>query len=148
VRRDGSRTWGKVHAFFPVHDLTHCAVESVLEFEDAFFGLVASGWDLDDFTKREAASRLPVEAHWAESIVGLLDLERGSGGESTAEEFNRALGDSLRDQKVTPFRTISADELARTRELRDELQGRWEALAPGGTLELPFPAAALGGERG
>lgn len=30
VRSDGSRTWGKEHPFFPLHDLTHCAVESVL----------------------------------------------------------------------------------------------------------------------
>ena len=147
VRQDGSRTWGKVHRFIPVHDLTHCAVETVLEFEDAFLGLVASGWSLDDFTSREAAARLPVEAHWAESIVGLLDLERGTGKEWTATEFNVALSESLRDQKITPFRALELDELARTRRLRDDLQRRWEELEPGGTLEIPFPASAPQGER-
>lgn len=146
IRGDGTRTWGKVHRFFPEHDLTHCAVESVLELEDAFFGLVASGWNLDDFTTREAAARLPVEAHWAESIVGLLDLERGTGKDWTAAEFNGALADSLRDQKVAPFRMIEEGELARTRALRNELTRQWKELAPGGTLEVPFPVTAAGGE--
>jgi hypothetical protein len=146
VRADGSRTWGKIHRFLPEHDLTHGAVESVLELEDAFFGLVASGWNLDDFTTREAAARLPVEAHWAESVVGLLDLERGTGREWNAEEFNGALEASLRDQKVPAFRTIGEDELARTRAVRNELIRRWKELAPGGTLEIPFPVDAPEGE--
>lgn len=30
IRADGSRTWSRVHPFFPLHDLTHYAVESVL----------------------------------------------------------------------------------------------------------------------
>ena len=42
VRPDGTRTWARVHPFFPTHDLTHCAVESVLGFDQAFFGLVAA----------------------------------------------------------------------------------------------------------
>ncbi len=37
VRSDGTRTWGKEHPFFPVHDITHCVVESVLGFDQAFF---------------------------------------------------------------------------------------------------------------
>ncbi|MFM8779973.1 MAG: hypothetical protein ACKOFO_00550 [Gemmatimonadota bacterium] len=45
VREDGTRTWARVHPFLPTHDLTHCAVESVLGVDDAFFGLIALGWD-------------------------------------------------------------------------------------------------------
>ena len=140
VRRDGSRTWGKVQRFFPIHDLTHCAVETVLELEDAFFGLIAAGWSVDDFEAKGAAARLPVEAHWAESIVGLLDLERGTGRIWTAPQFNEALAESLGGQKVIPFRAIAGDELQRIRSLRDELARRWDAVAPGGTLSVPFPA--------
>ena len=40
VRPDGTRTWARVHPFLPTHDLTHGAVESVLGFDQAFFGLV------------------------------------------------------------------------------------------------------------
>ncbi|HEY5060709.1 MAG TPA: hypothetical protein VII52_04185, partial [Gemmatimonadaceae bacterium] len=53
IRADGTTTWqqqnGKLGRFFPLHDLTHYAVESVLGFRNAFYGLVASGWDLADF---------------------------------------------------------------------------------------------------
>ena len=139
VRPDGTRTWGKVARFFPVHDLTHCAVESVLGFKEAFFGLAASGWNIDDFAAPGVAARLPAEAVWAESIVGLLDLERGTGTEWTAAEFNTALSESLRGQGRAAFRVITADELLRTRGLRNELQVRWEALPPGEVLTVPFP---------
>lgn len=139
VRADGTRTWGKVARFFPVHDLTHCAVESVLGFNEAFFGLVARGWSIDDFAVPGVAGRLPAEAVWAESIVGLLDLERGTGTEWTAAEFNTALAESLRGQSRAAFRVITDDELARTRALRNDLQERWEGLPPGGLLTVPFP---------
>ena len=148
VRPDGTRTWSKVARFFPVHDLTHCAVESVLGFKEAFFGLAASGWNIDDFTAPGVASRLPAEAVWAESMVGLLDLERGTGTEWTIEEFNTALAESLRGQGRTAFRLITADELARTRGLRNELQARWEAVQPGGVLTVPFPVDCTAGRTG
>jgi hypothetical protein len=79
VRLDGTRTWAKLHPFFPRHDLTHCAVESVLGFDSAFFGLVAAGWALGDFGQRGASGRLPTEARWAESLAGLLDREQAAG---------------------------------------------------------------------
>jgi hypothetical protein len=140
VRPDGTRTWSKVARFFPVHDLTHCAVESVLGFRGAFFGLVASGWNIDEFSAPGIAGRLPAEAVWAESIVGLLDLERGTGTEWTAAEFNTALAESLRGQGRTVFRPIVDEELARSRALRNALQSRWQDVPPGGVLTVPFPA--------
>ena len=139
VRSDGTRTWGKVARFFPVHDLTHCVVESLLGLNEAFFGLVASGWNIDEFATPGVAGRLPVEAVLAESIVGLLDLERGTGKEWSTSEFNDALAESLRAQGRPLFRPIREEELARTRALRDELQERWEALAPGRVLSVSFP---------
>jgi hypothetical protein len=140
VRADGSRTWARLHPFFPVHDLTHYAVESVLGFREAFFGLVASGWGLDDFTRPGAAARIPNEGRWAESLVGLLDLERASGRAWPASEINEALAASLAGQGAAAFRPIREDELAKIRVLRDRLRREWEGLHPGGTLTIPFPA--------
>jgi hypothetical protein len=80
-----------------------------------------------------------MEARWAESIVGLFDLERGTGSVWTAVELNAALAESLRGQGLPGFRPLDESELARTRSLRGELQRRWEALPPGGTLSVPFP---------
>ena len=43
TRADGSVTWqrqdGKLGLFFPLHDLTHYAVETTLGFSRAFYGL-------------------------------------------------------------------------------------------------------------
>ena len=142
IRADGTRTWGKLHPFVPIHDLTHRAVESVLGFKEAFFGLVAAGWAIDDFAAPGASRRFPLEARWAESIVGLLDLERGTGRIWTAAEFDEALAESLRGQGVEGFRPVTEPELARIREIRSETEARWEMLAPGDKLALPFPASS------
>ena len=142
VRADGTRTWGKVHPFFPLHDLTHCAVESVLQFDQAFFGLVAAGWQIDDFATPGAAGRLPAQALWAEHIVGILDRERGLPHPLPASELSATMAAGLQGQKLAPFRPITEAELGQVRGLRDALQARWHALPAGATLEVPFPAAA------
>lgn len=142
VRADGSRTWHQVHPFFPVHDLTHFAVESVLGFRAAFFGLVASGWDLDAFADRARRARMPDEAVWAETIVGVLDLERGQQRMFDPSEFRDAVNAALAGQGRPPFRPLAAGELARIRTVRGGLRHRWLALAPGETLDLAFPVSA------
>ena len=134
LRPDGSRTWSRLHPFFPVHDLTHCAVESVLGLSQAFFGLVDAGWEIDDFARPGSARDLPPEALHAERIVGVLDLERASGREYSVAEFKAA----------APGETsITSAQLAAVRSLRDDLHQRWIALAPGQTLEIPFPVLPL-----
>jgi hypothetical protein len=140
VRDDGSRSWAKLHPFFPVHDLTHCAVESVFGFTEAFFGLVASGREIDAFQQAGAAGWLPPEAMWAECMVGLFDMERASGQLLGAAEFSAALADVLQSGKAPPFRAVTDDELGRVRVLRSTLTASWNDTAPGETLTLPFPA--------
>ncbi len=142
VRPDGSRTWSKLHPHLPFHDITHYAVESMLGFREAFFGLVASGWSLAAFADRDERQRMPVEALWAEHIVGLLDLERGTGHMLPVADFNEALSTALACHAIAAFRPLEERELTSIRQLRGELHGRWLALAPGGTLALPFPASA------
>src|SRR4029077_6023281 len=95
VRSDGSRTWGKEHPFFPVHDLTHCAVESVLGFDQAFFGLIAEGWDIDDFAKPRASKTMPFQAIVAEHVVGVFDRERALPAPMPSPEFNEMVSASL-----------------------------------------------------
>jgi hypothetical protein len=141
VRDDGTRTWGKVHPFFPLHDLTHCAVESVLEFHHAFFGLIESGRDIDDFSRPGASAWLPSEAMLAECIVGILDRERANGEALATDEFNETLGESLRGQGVAPFGRIGPAELTAIRQLRDALQARWYRASSGETVSVRFPAS-------
>jgi len=137
-RTDGSVTWQrhpeKNSRFFPLHDLTHYAVETTLGLREAFYGLVARGWDLRDFGTPWPRGQLPVEACVSEFLVGALDLERMSGEQQTVEEVNaRGLGE-FEDE----WRTITDDELARSRALAHELIARWRALPPDSEIALEF----------
>ena len=142
-RADGSVTWQRHppqnSRFFPLHDLTHYAVETTLGFRHAFYGLVADGWDLSDFGHPWPRGRLPAEATVVEFLVGCLDLERMAGETQTAEEVN-ARGIS---QCGEAWRTITETQLVRSRGLAHELIDRWRNLPPDGTLDLDFiPPAA------
>lgn len=140
TRADGSRTWAKVHPFFPRHDLTHYAVESVLGLNEAFFGLVASGWDLDEFARPGAARRLPPDALFAEHVVGMLDREGAQPEPMLAGAFNEALRAAHPGAAVHPAMPVDRAVLERIRALRDALVARWEGVPPGESLELAFPA--------
>src|SRR3954454_18258245 len=76
TRADGTTTWqrqqGGQAAFFPRHDLTHYAVETTLGLREAFFGLVASGWDMSDFGSPWPRGALPPQANVAELIVSFF----------------------------------------------------------------------------
>ena len=146
VRRDGSVTWqrneGGHAAFFPVHDLTHFAVETELRHRLGFFGLLADGWDFPDFAEDWGHRPMPSDADPSELIVGLLDAERVGGEPTPAAELNasayryyeqRGIGDAGH-QSVR----LTDEQLDRIRRRQRDLVEKWEALVPGGTLELPF----------
>lgn len=140
LRADGSRTWARIHPFFPTHDLNHCAVESVLGYDEAFFGLIAAGWELDDFAKPGAAGRLPPQAHWAEHLVGLLERNVATD----APGLNEALMASLPEPLRSAAPVLTDDDVAAIDRLRLRLRTRWESLPPGATLRVGFPASRAG----
>jgi hypothetical protein len=146
LRADGSTTWqrqeGQLGRFFPLHDLTHYAVETAMGFQRAFYGLVAEGWDLSDFGTVGSRGKIPDEAGLVESIVGLFDLERMTGERGTAEELNEQLRTVRADRGLSTALRITDEQIARIRELRAELFDRWKAVPPGEALELSFLRAA------
>jgi hypothetical protein len=142
-RADGSATWqrheGRNAAYFPFHDLTHLAVESVLGFRRGFFGLIAAGWDIDDTSGKGARGPLPDEARLVEHLAGLFDRERvGGAAPLTADELHaqlRMLADAGRIGAVPAFTDAQLDAVrTRARGLHDA----WAALPPGESLELCF----------
>ena len=148
VRADGTTTWqrqeGQLGRFFPLHDLTHYAVETTLGFRRAFFGLLAEGWDLSDFGKTSSKNLQLGEAGLAEVIVGFFDLERATGIVETAD----ALGDRIRSYYgdrglACPECSITQDQVARIRERRAELFASWRALPAGQAIQLPFDRSGL-----
>jgi len=145
-RVDGSLTWqrqeGAQGRFFPLHDLTHYAVETVLGCARGFYGLVAEGWDLTDFGKPWPRGPLPAEALAAELIVGFLDGERAEGAEWSAEEFNANAATYYVEHGLSGAFVISDEQLREIRRKRGGLFARWAALPAGATLELPFTRTA------
>lgn len=137
VRDDGSTTGMTVTEFFIRHDLTHFAVESILGYEDAFYGLVAKGWDVDSFSEREPGSRksrtLPEIALFTETLVGALDLDWTAGARSSAEILEQIKTTHL-DTQILP----SEEQIQSIRLRRDELWKSWNALPSGDTLEFCF----------
>jgi hypothetical protein len=142
-RSDGTTTWqkriGQVSDFFVIHDLTHYAVETELGFREAFYGLVAAGWDLSDFGTPWPRGPLPADALPAEVIVGCFDTARASGEPLTAEACNAAMASYFANAKMPVPLLVTDDALVRVRNRLSGLTARWRTVPVRGTLELPFP---------
>jgi hypothetical protein len=142
TRPDGSLTYqkqvGSQASFFPQHDLTHYAVETVLRHRRGFYGLVAEGWDFSDFGTPWPRGPLPADADPSELITGLLDAERACGSEWAAVDMNAQAAQYYAAHGLPERLELTDLQLARIREFRQELFARWEAAAPGETLELTF----------
>lgn len=142
LRPDGTVTWqrqqGRQGGFFPIHDLTHYAVETVLGHRRGFYGLVAEGWDLTDFGAPWPKGRLPADLDPSELIVGFLDAERAAGVEWSAEDFNDKATRYFAQHGLPGSLRITESELQQIRARLGELAARWRALPAGDSLELPF----------
>jgi hypothetical protein len=142
TRADGTTTWQRVEggqaAFFPRHDLTHYAVETVLGHRQGFYGLVAAGWNMSDFGSPWPRGRIPAIANLSEMIVGFFDLERQSGEFGLADDLNETIERFCSENSLPAPQRLTEDDLARVRQKRGELFARWDAVKPGDALELPF----------
>ncbi|HEY4216498.1 MAG TPA: hypothetical protein VGM67_05140 [Gemmatimonadaceae bacterium] len=143
TRADGTTTWqrqnGPQGAFFPLHDLTHLAVESVLGLRRAFYGLLTEGRDISSFERTDERGALPHEALFAELIVGYFDLERRVGEHFPVAEFNDKARAYFADHGAPepPFELTQA-QIDAVRARRATYFAQWSALAPGDALELSF----------
>jgi hypothetical protein len=141
-RADGSVTWqrqeGQQGRFFPLHDLTHYAVETVLGHLQGFYGLLAEGWDLTDFGRPWPRGALPGEALASELLVGFLDGEHAAGERWSAEQCNESAATYYSQRGLSGPCVITDADLERVRDKRRELFATWAALRAGETLELRF----------
>lgn len=159
VREDGSRTWSRLHAAFPIHDMTHYAVESEMRAKDGFFGLIAQGWDIGDFGIPEKRARMPLEALWVEHVVGIVWREFVTREISDYANFAAAISATLtalresikqNSQRQGPRAEYSEQERSilekgippesRTNIMRrmGELAATWAQTPPGSHVELTF----------
>jgi hypothetical protein len=148
TRADGSVTWqrheGKNAAFFPVHDLTHFAVETTLRHTRGFYGLLAEGWNISDFGTPWPRGPMPQDALPSELIVGFLDAERAAGMRWSALELDEKAASYFADHGIDPVWTpINEDDLWRVRAAASQLTARWHELNEDETLELTFDEATM-----
>ena len=144
TRPDGTTTWQRLEGtqakFFPRHDLTHYAVETVLA-----GNRVSTPSSPPAGISRTSATpwprgRIPPEATFSEMIVGLLDLERQHRAFGDRRGRQHAAWTNSAASTIFPrAEPISDTDLDRIRQRRAELFGQWESVNPGDALELPFP---------
>jgi hypothetical protein len=128
----------RVQDFFPLHDLTHYAVESTLGLTDAFYGLILSGWNITDFAVPGASKRIPDEAGHAEHFVAILQREFFSRDPGSIEEFNDEMEAFAKANGSSRVREVSQQELDTMRQKVFELSNQWRSLAPGESMEVEF----------
>lgn len=142
-RADGSVAWQRQDRFFPTHDLTHYAVETTLGLREAFWGMMADGWEFSDFGSPWPRGKMPnePEAGLAEALVGLFDQLSLADPETMedAEAVNALLEQYFNSHGRPLPRRITAGELATILQMRRDLIARWKALPDGEALELVFP---------
>ncbi|MEM7102814.1 MAG: hypothetical protein AAF502_06790 [Bacteroidota bacterium] len=143
IRPDGSKSWTKLNPGIEMHDFAHYVVERELKFENAFFGLIASGFDISDFElprdqRPEALMpiHLPIESLQTEHIVNLLQV-----GFVNADETFDLIGEltTILAEKNLEFpESLDEDSLERINDQLNELLSRWQNLEHGETIELEF----------
>ena len=135
IRENGSVTWTHLHRGFVQHDFGHYVVETTFGLEEGFFGLVAKGYDIPDFSdpKSTRPFEIPNEAIDIESIVALLQADLaeylGDSGESDG---------IFRDHRGALSMDITDTQLVKMRQRLCALLERWQALPPGGSMGLQF----------
>ncbi|NET32596.1 MAG: hypothetical protein F6K19_11375 [Cyanothece sp. SIO1E1] len=140
-RTDGSSTFTKIRPGLEVHDLAHYVVETVLEFKEAFYGLINQGYTVPDFEKprdqRPLAlipENLPKESLQTEFIVNQLQVELFNSGEQ--EEFLALLEQAMSARGLNIPANLTTDKLSIMREQLRSLVKQWRELNVGNTLEL------------
>lgn len=128
VRDDGSVTWAHLHRGFVRHDFAHYVIETTLGLRNAFFGLVAKGYDIPDFSEPKSTRpfEIPQEAIDLEPVVALLQAD-SSDSEGLFESHSATLPVS-----------ITEEQLAIMRQRLHKLLERWQALQPGESMALHF----------
>ena len=143
ARADGTFTWTKIQPAIEFHDLAHYVVESQLKFTEGFYGLIAKGYNIEDFElPREVRpesllpANLPIQALQTEHIVNLLQVYSGTGANTF--DFLETLESVLKEKQLPCPEELNDLTLTKIILLLDSLLNTWEQLGPEETLELEF----------
>jgi len=136
-RKDGSMTWKHVSPFFIMHDICHYAVETVIPFHEAFFGMIKKGTDITEFElpKEERSIALGAEALLTEHFVNLLVIEYTQGKMDNLLEILKATYE-IDDDKMIDW--ITEKKLNEIRIAYNGLMKKWNVLPERETMTLIF----------
>jgi len=109
-----------------------------LRLSNAFFGLVAQGWDITRLTDRDVRAILPPEGLWTEFVVGLVQTERLATEPLSVADFNDLLEKEKENFGLKYDRQLTDDELLRIRQIFLEKYSEWRALKPGESMSMNF----------
>ena len=138
TRTDGSQTWMQVSDFFVAHDLMHYATETVLQYKDAFYGMLNRAINITDFEKPKSQRTvvLSEQAIIAEHLVNLLLIEHNQGAMA---DFNETLLLSFAaDNPEIKPPVVSEEMYKKIHNIFNEQINKWYKLATGETLVLNF----------
>ncbi len=133
TRADGTSTWMKLYPGMALHDLAHYAIETILDLEDAFYGLLAKGYSIQDFEapveqrpEELVPANLPAVSLQLEHLVNLLLTELQTG--ESIPDFTDMLDRILNSHELPPMEVLTEDKLAQIRAEILVLRTAWEAL--------------------
>jgi len=137
-RDDGTETWMHADDYFVRHDLSHYAIEKMLNYKTAFMGMLNQGMNIRDFENREKRGRIRVtdEAWYAENMANLFMIEIAQG---RFADFNRTAQDAFGEMNldIAPP-SLNQNVISDIRDYLEKLIARWEALSPEEQITLEF----------
>ena len=138
IREGYQNYWIEADNFLVIHDLCHFAIETSLQYKNAFWGLVANGINPSIFENRETRNTLNLsnEAWYAEHLANLLLIEYTQG---KFDDINKMLEQSLMQHNPSiPIIQFSIEEIDTIRALLHQLIDDWQAVNESDYLSLDF----------
>ncbi len=138
IREGFEDYWIEADDFLVLHDLCHYAIESTLQYKNAFWGLIAKGINPSVFENKETRDALDLanEAWYAEHLANLLLIEFTQG---KFEDINAMFEQSLLQQNsrisIIQFSSIVVEEI---RANLHTLIENWRSVKEDDNLSLNF----------
>ena len=130
--------WQDANDFLVMHDLSHYAIETTLNFTTAFWGMVKGGINPLEFENKETRDRLILtkEAWYAETLANLFLFEHSQG---KFEDFNAVFEESLKqtNPEILPLK-LNDLEIEKIRKAYENLLSQWRSLQINETLVLEY----------
>lgn len=141
-RNDGSSTTTELGPGSAYHELSHYVVETIMDYHQGFFGMLASGRDIAEFDMQneERSFQIPREGYYAEFLASLIQGSVGSG--NVDPEYVEMLRKGAENMNL-PFPEIPDPKLLDQMRLQAAaLIHEWNILLPGESMEVVYPEEA------